>query len=103
GVRYSSLEFEDAFSGTPATNAGFISFDGNTKLINAFSVSFGHLDNFSANNYKNGLVALYSLPKTGWIESKSNGVKVFKYECTDYSLEINYNPERSSFMIFKEI
>ncbi|WP_171455489.1 hypothetical protein [Acinetobacter baumannii] len=33
----------------------------------------------------------------------SNGVKVFKYECTDYSLEINYNPERSSFMIFKEI
>ena len=98
-----SNEFEDAFSGTPATNAGFISFDGNTKLINAFSVSFGHLDNFSANNYKNGLVALYSLPKTGWIESKSNGVKVFKYECTDYSLEINYNPERSSFMIFKEI
>ncbi|MFX4717815.1 hypothetical protein ABTG45_18910, partial [Acinetobacter baumannii] len=74
-----SNEFEDAFSGTPATNAGFISFDGNTKLINAFSVSFGHLDNFSANNYKNGLVALYSLPKTGWIESKSNGVKVFKY------------------------
>ncbi|MFH4263666.1 hypothetical protein WAJ43_22745, partial [Acinetobacter baumannii] len=56
-----SNEFEDAFSGTPATNAGFFSFYGNTKLINAFSVSFGHLDNFSANNYKNGLVALYSL------------------------------------------
>lgn len=97
-----SNDFDDAFHGTPATSSGYVEFDGNTKLIKGFSISFNHLSAFSAANYKNGLIALYSLPKNGWIESKRNGVQSFKYTCSTYSLEIYFNPERESFMVVKE-
>lgn len=98
-----SNEFKDAFNGTPATSAGYISFDGNTKLIKEFSVSFDHLREFNVNNYKNGLIALYSLPQNGWYKPNSKQNNVFKYSCSDYEMEIYYDPERGSFMIVKEI
>lgn len=95
-------DFEDRFHGTPATTAGYISFDKKTKLVTGFSVGFDHLNEFSAGKYKNGLIALYALPRKNWKYSKSSdGYQEFSYTCDDYSIEINHSEEQNSFMIIE--
>lgn len=99
----SDLE-KDWLSGTPINSFIYISYDKKSKKIDGYNVSF-NLDSLSTLKFKNVLVEIYNLPKSGWVykvddaDAKYGEEYSYTYNCKDYRLYISQSGFGSTMIV----
>ncbi|PVZ89975.1 hypothetical protein C9426_00920 [Serratia sp. S1B] len=89
--------------GEPIEGFDFISYNKENYKIKSFGASFS-FDNFSPEKYKQTLIMLYGLPKTGWRYSKENDPKYgeaveYNYSCNEYKIRVSQSALGSSMQV----
>lgn len=94
---------KDWLYGEPIEHFNFISYNKENYKIKSFGLSFS-FDNFSPEKFKQTLIMLYGLPKTGWKYSKEDDPKYgeaveYNYKCNEYKIRVSQSALGSSMQV----